>query len=166
MSTITLHDGKRLDAELDAELDALLDTLEDRRRAPRVPVELACQCVDGAFVLLGDRIVDVSRDGVLLRSVESAKIGELVVLSFRIPGSAHWIDADARVVRHLTGMQPGAPGLGLELIDLGPFERELLAGTLERLRAPRRRRPRTSVPRSRGDRVERRPVIAVRGDSH
>jgi hypothetical protein len=161
MSTFTQHDVESLDAEL----DALLDALNDRRRAARVPVELECQCVDGDFVLLGDRLVDLSRDGVLLRSMESASVGDAVTLSFRIPGSTQWIDAEARVVRQLTGTQPNAPGLALELVELGPFEQELLAGALERLRAIRPRKPRVSAPRSRGDRVELRPIVPVAAPS-
>lgn len=138
----------------------------DRRREPRTRVDVRCQAVtDFDFVLLGEQIVDLSPGGLLLRAEGvPAELGELVILSFQPPGSAQWLDIEARVVRLINGTQPGAPGFGLELAeDLPPFERGLLEAALER--AKRRRRRRVRAPRSRRptrpDAVEPRSVVRV-----
>lgn len=122
----------------------------DRRRAARVPVEVDCQCVtDSDFFMLGERIVDISPDGLLLSANGTpAEVGETVIVSFKPPRSTVWIDAEARVVRLVTGSRPGAPGIGLRLDDLSAFDSALLAGTLERF-GVRRRRPKPRVQRPR-----------------
>ena len=143
----------------------------DRRLNRRRPVEVGCQVVtDYDFFLLGDRILDLSDDGLLLRSDGTpAELGELVLVSFRPPGSEHWIDAEARVVRLVTGQTPGAPGIGLQLEPLPPFEQGLLAAALERADRPARAPRRRFVPvrrRHRPDDVVARRVIAVDGRGH
>lgn len=115
--------------------------VSERRRTSRRPVEVGCQAVtDYDFFLLGDEIVDLSTDGLLLRSDGTpALIGEVVLISFRPPESDQWIDAEATVVRLVTGQTPGAPGIGLRLGPLPPFEQGLLSASLElteRQRAP------------------------------
>lgn len=109
----------------------------ERRRSPRLPITVGCQAVvDEEFFLLGDEIVDLSADGLLLRaSGIPALVGEEVIVSFRPPNSAEWIDAEAVIVRLLNGTQPGAPGFGIELKNLGAFDRARLAATVERLQA-------------------------------
>ena len=123
----------------------------ERRRAPRVPVDLDCQCVtDEDFFLLGDRVVDLTPQGLLLRANGvAAKLGETVVVSFKPPRSHVWIDTEAKVVRLVTGSRPGAPGIGLALSDLSPFERGLLEAALERQKEPARPRTRPSFQRAR-----------------
>ena len=66
-----------------------------------------------------------------------AQVGERVLISFRPPESAQWIDAEATVVRLVTGRTPGAPGIGLRLEPLAPFERGLLSAALELSQRPR-----------------------------
>ncbi len=136
-----------------------------RRRAQRATVELECQCVDAECELIGDRIVNLSADGLLVRTEGgSASVGDTVVVSFRPPRSAVWIDAEARVVRLVTGNRPGAPGVALELTSTGPFERELLAATIERLRQAKRRAPRMlpALPaRIKASSVVQRSIITI-----
>lgn len=139
----------------------------DRRRARRVSVELGCQAVtDDDFFLLGDQIVEASTTGLLLRAADiPAMVGETVIVSFRPPRSEEWIDAEAKVVRLITGRRPGAPGFGLELSSLSPFDRERLARSLERW-GPRKARVRPRIERERfvrSDAVARRPVVRVSG---
>ncbi len=136
-----------------------------RRRSKRVAVDLECQCVDAECVLIGDRIVNLSADGLLVRTDgAAAEVGETVIVSFRPPGSAVWIDAQARVTRLLTGSRPGAPAIALELTDTGPFERELLAGLIERHAGRKRRGPKMLPPiprRVRASTVVSRSIVTV-----
>jgi len=126
-----------------------LGVIEERRSSRRHRVDVRCQAVaEYDFFLLGDQVSDLSSGGLLLRSEGApAELGESVLLSFRPPGSDQWIDAEAKVVRLVTGTQPGAPGIGLELGDLPAFESGLLSASLE---LSERERPRP------------RPVISVR----
>lgn len=135
-----------------------------RRRSKRVAVDLECQCVDADCVLIGERIVNLSADGLLVRTDGgTARIGDTVIVSFKPPGSAVWIDAEARVTRLLTGSRPGAPGIAIELTSTTPFERELLAAMIERHAARKRRAPKmTPAPaRVRASTVVQRSIIAV-----
>ena len=142
-----------------------LGVIEERRSSRRHRVDVTCQAVtDYDFFLLGDQVADLSSGGLLLRSDGTpAELGETVLVSFRPPGSDHWIDAEAKVVRLVTGTQPGAPGIGLELCELPAFEEGLLAASLElseRLRP--RPRPVVSVRRrSRPGKVLEREMLAV-----
>ena len=115
----------------------------ERRRTPRAAVDVRCQAVaEYDFFLLGEEIVNLSSEGLLLRSDGTpAQVGERVLVSFQPPESEHWIDANGTVVRLVTGQTPGAPGVGLRLDPLPPFERGLLTAALE-LSA----RPRPSAP--------------------
>ena len=102
--------------------------------------------------------------GLLLRSDgTAARVGERVVVSFRPPASAQWIDVGATVVRLVNGQAPGAPGVALELDELPPFEGGLLSASLERVRRPRPLAP-GHAPRHRPlrrDAVRAHRVIAV-----
>ncbi len=142
----------------------------DRRREPRTDVAVGCQAVtDFDFVLLGESIVNLSTTGLLLKAEGvPAEVGELVILSFQPPGSAVWIDVEARVARLINGTEPGAPGFGLELVEeLPPFERGLLEAALERSTRARERaaRRRVRAPRARsgprGNGARRQTVVEV-----
>ncbi len=147
-------------------MDSLpLGVVEERRSSRRHQVDVSCQAVtDYDFFLLGDQVADLSSGGLLLRSDGTpAEVGETVLVSFRPPGSDQWIDAEARVVRLVTGTQPGAPGVALELAELPAFERELLAASLELSEWPRPRpHPVVSVRRrSLPGKVLEREMLAV-----
>ena len=146
-----------------------LGVINERRRSRRRRITVPCQAVaDYDFCLLGDELADLSETGLLLRSDGTpAEVGETVLVSFRPPGSTQWVDAEAKVVRLITGSAPGAPGLGLELLELPPFESGLLAGALELAERPReRRQPMLQVRRrSYGSKVVERPMVAL-GATH
>jgi len=146
-----------------------LGVINERRRSRRRRITVPCQAVaDYDFCLLGDELADLSETGLLLRSDGTpAEVGETVLVSFRPPGSTQWVDAEAKVVRLITGSAPGAPGLGLELQELPPFESGLLAGALELAERPReRRQPMLQVRRrSYGSKVVERPMVAL-GATH
>ena len=142
-----------------------LGVIQERRNSPRHQVEVTCQAVtDFDFFLLGDQVADLSTGGLLLRSDGTpAEIGEIVLVSFRPPGSDQWIDAEAKVVRLVTGTQPGAPGIALELGELPAFEQGLLSASLELSdRRPPQPRPIVSVRRrSMPGKVLEREMVAV-----
>jgi hypothetical protein len=134
----------------------------ERRGSTRVAVQLSCQCVGEDFALIGEQILDVSADGLLVRTDGTAVVlGEKVIVSFRPPGSHVFIDAEARVVRLVTGTSPGAPAVGLELTEVSPFDRALLAGILERHRARPEKKPRAIVRYAGRRSVVTRPTVQV-----
>lgn len=134
----------------------------ERRGSTRVSVHLSCQCVGEDFALIGEEILDLSPSGLLVRTDGTAvELGERVLVSFRPPGSRVFIDAEARVVRLVTGQSPGAPAVGLELREVSAFDRALLSGILERHRVRREPKPRASVRYAGRRSVITRPTVRV-----
>ncbi|HJK90926.1 MAG TPA: PilZ domain-containing protein [Polyangiaceae bacterium LLY-WYZ-15_(1-7)] len=82
------------------------------RRALRTPCQAAL--LDG-FELLGERVLDVSPHGMLLAADAEARVGQDVVVSFQIPGSDTWVDAEAKVARVVGGWREGDPGYAVGL---------------------------------------------------
>jgi len=112
------------------------------RRALRRTVELRCQVVrERDFVLVADRMLDLSIDGLFLPLRRPLLTGESLLVSFEIPGM--WIDADATVARVVHGRRPGDDGLaaGVLFDHLASSQRAALAGFLHgrRVRTARRR---------------------------
>jgi hypothetical protein len=86
------------------------------RRAFRHAVDLRCQVVrERDFRLVSDRAVDLSTDGLLATTDLPVLTGEPVLVSFRVPRSARWIDAEAIVTRVEHGRRPGDRGRRLGL---------------------------------------------------
>jgi hypothetical protein len=103
------------------------------RRATRRSVLVDCQVVrERGFELMGERAVDLSMHGMLLSSNRSAKIGEELIATFRVPGTRVWIDTLATVVRVVHGRRNGdrGPALGLAFGALEPNEESLLRRAL------------------------------------
>ncbi len=103
------------------------------RRATRRSVLVDCQVVrERGFELMGERAVDLSMHGMLLSSNRSAKLGEELIVTFRVPGTRAWIDTLATVVRVIHGRRNGdrGPGLGLAFGVLLPEEERLLRNAL------------------------------------
>lgn len=101
------------------------------RNASRREVTLPCQVVrEHDFVLVADRILDLSIDGMMIPLKRSVLTGEQIILSFSIPGM--WIDAEATVARIIHNRRPGDDGLaaGLVFHTLAPAARAALAGYL------------------------------------
>ncbi len=104
------------------------------RRAVRRAVRTSCQAVSTAeFQLLGERVLDVSPRGLLVACDGAAKIGDVVVVSFKAPGvDAPWLDAEAVIARVIEGLRPGDPGYCIGL-DFTYFEKTSRDELLTRL---------------------------------
>jgi hypothetical protein len=102
-----------------------------RRASTRREVSLACQAVrEHDFVLIAERTLDVSIDGVLLPVHRRVLTGESVIVSFQIPGM--WIDAEGTITRVVHGRRPEDDGMavGVEFDVIAPAARAALAGFL------------------------------------
>ncbi len=118
----------------DFEADVIAEATDraSLRRAARTP----CQVVaDDGFRLLGEWTLDLSGDGLLVRSDASARIGELVYISLQVPQGRSWIDAEGEIVRVVRGLRrsDAARGLGVRFTRISAFDRALLSGALELL---------------------------------
>lgn len=110
------------------------------RRSPKTPrgssrhtVKIDCQVVrERDFRLLADRVVDLSATGALVGPADPALTGERILVSFRIPRSSLWIDAEATVTRVVHGRRPGefSRKLALEFDDLDELPRAMLKEAL------------------------------------
>jgi hypothetical protein len=113
--------------------------LASERRAVRRSVTVTCQVVrERGFVLLGQRAVDLSTDGMLLRSRADVRVGEEVIVAFRVPGTERWIDTTAIVARVLHGRRWGdmGPAIGLAFAPLAPEDHRLVRWALRRVAPP------------------------------
>jgi hypothetical protein len=102
-----------------------------QRRIVRRAVRVECQVVrERDFRLLGSRGVDLSPMGMLVMGggASDAKVltGEPVVVSFRMPLSAYWFDAEATVARVIHGRRPGDTGRSFGLA-FEPLEHDAVA---------------------------------------
>lgn len=93
-----------------------------RRRPSRHAVCMRCEVVrERDFSLVSRRILDLSASGMLVASDEKLLTGESLIVSFRVPFSTYWLDAEAVVARVVHGRRPGddrrALGLVFENID-------------------------------------------------
>ena len=107
-----------------------------RRRILRHAARGRCQAVGlEGFRLLGERILDISPMGMMVAADSEAAAGEEVMVSFQVPGTKLWVDAEATIARVIEGWRPFDPGyaIGLQFtsIDLATrlMIRESLKGT-------------------------------------
>lgn len=104
-------------------------------RPTRHSVRLACQVVrERDFQLIADRIVNLSETGLLVSPADPALTGERLIVSFQIPHSGYWVDAEATVARVVHGRRPGEYSrcLALELDNVDAIPQMLLARALRR----------------------------------
>lgn len=110
------------------------------RRSTRRQVDLPCQAVaEEGFRFLGGQVIDLSPDGMQVRSTAQVRIGEPVLVSFRAPHSDDWMDAEAevaRVVRGQRGTDKGARSIGLRFTQQSTFDRVMLGERLRHLTPP------------------------------
>jgi hypothetical protein len=104
-----------------------------RRCVTRREVILPCQVVrEHDFVLIADRTLDISVEGMLVPISGDRRIltGETLIVSFEIPGT--WIDAEATVSRVVHGRRPGDDGLAIGILFdvMSASSRAALAGFL------------------------------------
>jgi len=105
------------------------------RRSSRHTVKIPCQVVrERDFRLVADRIVDLSDSGLRVMPADPALTGERLLVSFKLPKSRIWIDAEATVTRVVHGRRPGehTRGLGLEFDNLEGLPRFMLKRLLKK----------------------------------
>jgi hypothetical protein len=103
------------------------------RQASRHTVKIECQVVrERDFSLLADRVVDLSASGALVGPADPALTGERLLVSFRIPRSTLWVDAEATVSRVVHGRRPGefSRSLAIEFDQLEALPRFMLEEAL------------------------------------
>lgn len=104
-------------------------------RPTRHSVRLPCQVVrERDFQLIADRIVNLSETGLLVSPADPALTGERLIVSFQIPHSGYWVDAEATVARVVHGRRPGEYSrcLALELENVDAIAQMLLSRALVR----------------------------------
>lgn len=109
------------------------------RRAFRRYVRLDCQIVrEHDFMPVGDVALDLSTEGMLVRTDARVLTGEELIVVFRPPGSNRIIDAAASVARVLHGRRPGDRGraLGVHFDQIRDSDRDHLFECLRGLPAP------------------------------
>ena len=123
------------------------------RRSSRHSVKLNCQVVrERDFQLIADRIVNLSSSGLVVSPADPALTGERLIVSFQIPHSGQWVDAEAVVARVVHGRRPGeyTRGLALELENVEDIPQMILRRALGRC-----------PPAPPGHRSGRRGVVAL-----
>jgi hypothetical protein len=106
-----------------------------QRRSTRRSVGLVCQVVrERDFRLVADRIVNLSETGLMVSPADPALTGERLIVSFQIPHSGYWVDAEATVARVIHGRRPGehTRALALELENVDEIPQMLLGRALKR----------------------------------
>jgi hypothetical protein len=82
-----------------------------QRRTIRRAVPVECQVVrERDFRLVSDRGLDLSPDGMLVVAEGRVLTGEPVVVSFRVPCTGWWFDAEATIARVVHGRRPTDKG--------------------------------------------------------
>ena len=83
-------------------------TPRSHHRVPRHALRTPCQVVrERDFRLLADRVVDLSASGALVAPADPVLTGERVLVSFQLPHSLYWVDAEGTVTRVVHGRRPG-----------------------------------------------------------
>jgi hypothetical protein len=107
-----------------------------RRREVRRSVRLACHArrMDD-WRLVGDRVLDLSPEGMLLLSDERVEEGATLVVSFQATELPIWFDTCATVARIVQGRRPSDTGraLGVHFDTLPAVQRLILRGHLRAL---------------------------------
>lgn len=119
--------------------------VHQRRHEKRRHVDLACEAVsDSDFRRVGERLLDLSKEGALLRTYRDLELGEEVLLAFKAPRTRQWIDARGIVVRKIRGVrkEDRGEGVGLSFLPLEPLQQAVLDAALERVPPTLPARPR------------------------
>lgn len=80
------------------------------RKTNRYFVRTRGQAVNADFELVGERVLDASATGCLLACDRRVTRGERLIVTFQIPATGLWFDAEAEVVRVVAGNRNGDPG--------------------------------------------------------
>lgn len=92
--------------------EARMTQTSSHRRAVRRAVRTECQAVQlRAFQLFGERVLDLSPIGMLVKCDRRAMLGDEVIVSFRAPGAnSPWFEAEAEVARVIRGCRASDHG--------------------------------------------------------
>jgi hypothetical protein len=117
-----------------------------RRGSARRPVRMACEAVrERDFSRIGRVAVDLSRDGMQVRSDARVLTGDAVIVSFFEPTSGRWFDLEAQVARVVHGRrtEDAGRGVGLKFVSMREDDRaaldRALRGRVPSLPKPRKR---------------------------
>jgi hypothetical protein len=106
------------------------------RKTTRHVVRTRGQIVDvDSFSLVGDRFLDVSAQGCLVACDRGITSGQRLMMSFRLPSTGLWFDAEGEVVRVVGGWREGDPGYaaGVRFVEFDRAARLELGIDLRRL---------------------------------
>lgn len=117
----------------------------DRERvAPRHAVHVACEVVrERDFKLIGLETFDLSLTGMMIESLrDEVHVGDEVVLTFRPPQCARYVDACGVVVRVIAGRRRGdnGPAVGILFTEMDRASFINLKTSLRRLPPARPKR--------------------------
>lgn len=110
-----------------------LVTAKDRRAVRRL-ANMGCEVVrERDFRRIGYRVLDLSTEGMQVVADRPVLTGESVIVSFRIPKSDVFVDAEATVARVIHGRRPTdrCASVGLRF---GPLHRDLRGELMTALR--------------------------------
>jgi hypothetical protein len=114
------------------------------RREVRKAIKMKCHVVrERDFSLIAEETVDVSPDGMLVKSdLPDLEPGERVFVTFRATNLDIWFDTEASVMRIIKGRRDGdrERGIGLRFSTLPGVKRLILRGHLRRVPPPLPRR--------------------------
>lgn len=113
------------------------------RREVRRAISLPCQIVrESDFRLVAETALDVSPDGMLIRTEIDLEPGENVFVSFRATELGIWFDSEARVARVIRGRRPGDKGkaVGITFSTMSRVKRFILRNHLRKVPPPVPRR--------------------------
>jgi hypothetical protein len=116
-------------------MDDFFVPARDRRTMRRLAT-YGCEVVrERDFKRIAYRILDLSAEGMQVQADARVLTGEPVIVSFRMPGSTEFVDAEAEVARVIHGRRPWdrGPSLGLKFGPMPKTMRAELALSLRRL---------------------------------
>lgn len=98
-----------------------------------------CQIVrERDFRLVAETALDLSPDGMLIRTEIDLEPGENVFVSFRATELGIWFDSEARVARIVRGRRPGDKGraIGIHFSTMSRVKRFILRNHLRKVPPP------------------------------
>ena len=106
------------------------------RKTTRHHIRIDCQVVrESDFRLVGHRTLDLSTDGMLVRTTQDVTIGEPVLVCFQATQLGLWFDLEGEIMRVVEGRRPEDEGraLGVRFTEVHPLSRLILRGHLRRV---------------------------------
>ncbi|MCA9582157.1 MAG: PilZ domain-containing protein [Myxococcales bacterium] len=103
------------------------------RTSLRRAVDVRCQVVTEAdFRLIGQEGTDLSPHGMFVRTDREVALGEVLIVTFRAPGTHQWVDAQAVVARRVWGRRTydRQRGIGIRFTEMDQFSRIVLTASL------------------------------------